>query len=95
MARDHWAFGAGRRICPGMPVAEKEIYLAVSRILWAFRINNVPGEPISLDEYEGKSGRTPLPYRIKFEPRHEGIQSVLESRGEAEKVSEDMDFTFA
>jgi hypothetical protein len=78
-----------------MPVAEKEIFLAVSRLLWAFRIHDVPGEPISLDEYEGKSGRTPLPYKIKLEARHSGVEKILDTRVEETKVSEDIDFTFA
>ncbi|KAH8112765.1 cytochrome P450 [Phellopilus nigrolimitatus] len=33
--RDNWMFGAGRRICPGMIVAEREIWLTISRMLWA------------------------------------------------------------
>lgn len=44
--RDHWMFGAGRRICPGMWVAEREIWLAVSRVIWAFRLEAVPEHPI-------------------------------------------------
>ncbi|EGO26305.1 hypothetical protein SERLADRAFT_367896 [Serpula lacrymans var. lacrymans S7.9] len=88
MDRDHWAFGAGRRICPGMPVAEKEIFLAISRLLWAFTIQSVPGEPISLDEYEGNSGRTPLPFRIRLSPRHDNVRSVLDARAETLGVQE-------
>ncbi|KAH9922938.1 cytochrome P450 [Fomitopsis serialis] len=64
MDRDHWAFGAGRRICPGMLVAEKELFLAVSRLLWAFCIAAVPGKPPCLEEYDGNSGRTPLPFEV-------------------------------
>ncbi|KAF4598324.1 hypothetical protein EYR38_006721 [Pleurotus pulmonarius] len=66
LLRDHWAFGAGRRICPGMVVAERELWLAISRLLWSFSFNEVPGEPITLAQYEGLSGRTPLPYRINI-----------------------------
>ena len=47
-ARDHWVFGAGRRICPGINVAEREIFLTVARMLWCFRMEEVPGEPIDL-----------------------------------------------
>ncbi|KAJ6549311.1 cytochrome P450 [Mycena vulgaris] len=71
MERDHWTFGAGRRICPGLAVAERELWLAISRILWTFTVKALPSEPISLEEYEGMSGRTPLPFRVVFEPRHE------------------------
>ncbi|KAJ7826623.1 cytochrome P450, partial [Mycena leptocephala] len=75
--RDHFAFGAGRRICPGTVVAERELFLAISRILWAFNVKSIPSEPISLEEYEGMSGRTPLPFRVMFEPRHENVDEVL------------------
>ncbi|KXN88563.1 Phenylacetate 2-hydroxylase [Leucoagaricus sp. SymC.cos] len=82
MERDHWAFGAGRRICPGMPIAEKEIFLAISRLLWAFKIQPVPGESPCLDEYEGNSGRTPLPFQINLIPRHEHVHCVLGTKDE-------------
>ncbi|KAI0595450.1 cytochrome P450 [Biscogniauxia sp. FL1348] len=35
--RDHFLFGAGRRICQGMHIADRSMFLAVSRMLWAFR----------------------------------------------------------
>lgn len=34
--RDHFVFGTGRRVCQGMHVAERSLFLAMSRILWAF-----------------------------------------------------------
>jgi cytochrome P450 len=34
--RDQFTFGAGRRICPGLHVAERSLFLAISRMLWAF-----------------------------------------------------------
>ena len=77
-----------------MSVAEKELFLAISRLLWSFKIQGVPGEPISLDEYEGKSGRSPLPYRLKLEPRHAKVHDMLYSRVEEEKIPEEMDFSF-
>lgn len=36
--RDHFAFGAGRRICPGYNVAERSLAVAIMRLLWAFEI---------------------------------------------------------
>ena len=66
-----------RRICPGIYIAEREIWLAVSRLLWCFEIRPLSGEPICLDDWEGKSGRTPIPFRVDFEPRHENAASLL------------------
>lgn len=36
--RDHYAYGAGRRICAGMYVAEPSIFLLAARFLWAFDV---------------------------------------------------------
>ena len=70
-------FGAGRRICPGMLVAEREIWLTIARMLWAFDMKAIPGEPIDLREYDGLSGRSPTPFRIRLEPRHDNVEKVL------------------
>ncbi|KAJ3576647.1 hypothetical protein NP233_g278 [Leucocoprinus birnbaumii] len=77
MDRDHWMFGAGRRICPGMWVAEREVFLAIARMLWAFDMKEIPGEPIDLKEYDGLSGRSPVPFRIRMVPRHNKVAEVL------------------
>lgn len=66
-----------RRICPGMWVAEREIWLAIARLLWAFNFEQIPGEPIDLKEYDGLSGRSPVPFKIKLVPRHENVEKVL------------------
>ncbi len=39
MGRDHYVFGWGRRICPGMHLAEASMLLLVSRILWGFHLS--------------------------------------------------------
>ncbi|ORX93665.1 cytochrome P450 [Clohesyomyces aquaticus] len=78
-ARDHWMFGAGRRICPAILVAEREIWLAVSRMLWAFEMVQISGKPIDLSEYDGLSGRSPVPFEILLSPRFEGVGAVLGS----------------
>ncbi|KAJ3474182.1 hypothetical protein NLG97_g9955 [Lecanicillium saksenae] len=71
--RDHWVFGAGRRICPGVLVAEREIWLTISRMLWAFEMAEVSAEPIDLTEYEGISGRAPVQFRVNLRPRHGNV----------------------
>ncbi|KAF7585980.1 hypothetical protein BBP40_009752 [Aspergillus hancockii] len=75
--RDHWMFGAGRRICPAIGLAEREIWLTISRMLWSFNMEAAPGQPIDLKEYDGLSGRSPVPFHIYFKPRHENVAKVL------------------
>lgn len=51
-SRDHYGYGTGRRICPGIHVAERNLFLAISKIIWAFSIQpglDETGEPIKPD----------------------------------------------
>lgn len=72
-------FGAGRRICPRMIVAEREIWLTISRLIWAFTLEQVPGHPIDPREYDGLSGRSPVPLLV---PRHGNVKKVLDAAWE-------------
>ena len=40
-------------------------------------MQQLPEEPIDLKEYDGLSGRSPVPFRIKMTPRHERVAEVL------------------
>jgi hypothetical protein len=60
-----------------MSVAEREVWLGIARMLWAFRMEQVPGEPIDLKEYDGLSGRSPVPFRIIMIPRDHKVAEVL------------------
>ncbi|KAK6222947.1 hypothetical protein LQW54_000759 [Pestalotiopsis sp. IQ-011] len=42
--RDHFGFGAGRRLCQGMHIADRSLFLAMSRLLWAFDFRRAVGE---------------------------------------------------
>ncbi|KAI1161559.1 cytochrome P450 2D18 [Nemania serpens] len=37
--RDHYAYGTGRRICPGIHLAERGLFHSVAKILWGFRVS--------------------------------------------------------
>lgn len=60
-----------------MLVAEREIWLTISRMLWAFEMIEIPNKPIDLAEYDGKSGRSPVSFQIRLKPRFEGVEKVL------------------
>jgi hypothetical protein len=50
--RDHYGYGAGRRICPGIHLAERSLFLAFAKLLWAFRISpklDSEGKDIPID----------------------------------------------
>jgi Cytochrome P450 len=57
--RDHFAFGAGRHVCPGYHIAERSLAVAIMRLLWAFKIEAMPGTESPLDPltFEGQMMR--------------------------------------
>lgn len=40
--RDHYGYGSGRRICLGIHVAERNLWMAMVTILWALKIERAP-----------------------------------------------------
>ncbi|GKZ24636.1 hypothetical protein AbraIFM66951_011906 [Aspergillus brasiliensis] len=51
-SRDHYGYGSGRRICPGIHLAERNLFLAIAKLIWAFSIEpglNESGQPIEYD----------------------------------------------
>jgi cytochrome P450 len=42
--RDHYSYGGGRRICPGMHVAERSLFIDIARLMWGFDIRNAKDE---------------------------------------------------
>ncbi|UZP43300.1 hypothetical protein NXS19_011116 [Fusarium pseudograminearum] len=93
--RDQFTFGAGRRICPGIHVAERSLFLGMSRILWAFNIEPVlddMGRPILPDPDKLTQGFVCMPeeFPAKIVPRSmEKRDLVVESWMNAEKESLD------
>ncbi|KAJ2901599.1 hypothetical protein MKZ38_001619 [Zalerion maritima] len=83
-ARDHFDFGAGRRICPGMHLAENSLFITVAKILWAFEIKPGRGPdgkalPVDLSDnaYEPGVNTLPKQFKARFVPRNETRARVL------------------
>lgn len=82
--RDHYTYGAGRRICAGIHLAERTQWRMLARLLWAFRIEHAVdenGEKIEIDTeaYEEKLITGPKRFRVRFTPRSEKHAKVIES----------------
>ncbi|KAF3053388.1 hypothetical protein E8E11_011831 [Didymella keratinophila] len=81
--RDHYTYGAGRRICAGIHLAERTQWRMLARLLSAFRIEHAideNGERIEVDTeaYEEKLITGPKPFRVRFTPRSEEHVKVIE-----------------
>ena len=51
--RDHYSYGAGRRICSGIHLAERGMWLAMAKLLWAFNFVEIEGKPVDVSAETG------------------------------------------
>ncbi|KAF7370415.1 Cytochrome P450 2B19 [Mycena sanguinolenta] len=73
------AFGFGRRVCPGIPFAERSLWINIAMMLWTFNISRseVPdprtGLPFKYDDsdlaFSGELSNPPLEFPAVFKPR--------------------------
>ena len=54
LQRDHFNYGFGRRLCPGIHIAEQSLFIVVSRMLWGFDISMKPEFALSMGSKTGK-----------------------------------------
>lgn len=73
--RDHFTFGAGRRLCQGMHIADRSLFLAMARTLWAFdykrAVDEKTGQEIIPDVNNMVDGlfACPQPFKANIVPR--------------------------
>ena len=88
--RDQFTFGAGRRICPGIHVAERSLFLAISRILWGFDIKpkkDAQGKDILPDPERYTQGFVCMPeeFVVDIKPVSERRRKMMEQEWEEAK----------
>lgn len=77
MQRDHFIYGAGRRLCPGIHLSERSMFLGAAKLLWAFQFGLEKDEegksiPIDTDPITGYTEGflvCPRPYKCQIVPR--------------------------
>lgn len=90
--RDHFVFGAGRRVCQGMHIAERSLFLAMARMLWAFEFRverDGEGREIVPDAEDLTEGMlvAPKPFKARIVVRSEEKgRRVREEWGKMEEV---------
>ncbi|KAH8125250.1 hypothetical protein FP744_10005524 [Trichoderma asperellum] len=76
--RDHVNYGFGRRMCPGIQVAENSLFIQISRFLWAFDTMPKPGAPpLDMTDTEEQLTRKPKPFKVNIAPRSDAILQVI------------------
>ncbi|KAI1990255.1 hypothetical protein LOZ53_003252 [Ophidiomyces ophidiicola] len=60
-----FSFGAGRRVCPGKHLAERSVFMLVSRLLWAFNISHMKDQGGNTISINPRALRPGLVVRLK------------------------------
>ncbi|KAH6972758.1 putative cytochrome P450 oxidoreductase [Ilyonectria sp. MPI-CAGE-AT-0026] len=79
----HYGYGAGRRICPGIHLAERSMWRITAKLLWAFEFAE-PLDPITKkvrpldpDAYTSANLVCPLPFKVRVIPRSQEHIDVI------------------
>lgn len=75
--RHNYAFGAGRRLCQGIHVAERSLFLAMACLLWAFDISTPDPGAIDTDDLRGGMAMAPAPFECRLKLRDGWREKVL------------------
>ncbi|KAK5215393.1 hypothetical protein LTR47_009967 [Exophiala xenobiotica] len=81
--RDHWSFGAGRRVCAGYNLAENSLLILTARLLWAFdvrpTIDQQTGQETKYDVWNYYPTRLfgPKPFPVDFRVRSEEKRQAI------------------
>lgn len=84
----HYNYGAGRRICPGIHLAERNMWRIAAKLLWAFEfsepIDPKTGQVKHLDPHAYNPGilQAPLPFEVQIKAR---------SARHVDKIREELD----
>lgn len=92
--RDNFVFGAGRRLCQGIHIAERSLFLGISRLVWGFNCSAArdgQGNPVAYDIEDLVGGITvqPADFQATIEPRSE--KKVRTMRAAARECEELVD----
>ncbi|MCJ1468497.1 hypothetical protein MMC07_007126 [Pseudocyphellaria aurata] len=91
--RDHYGYGAGRRICPGIHLGERNLFIAMAKLLWAFDFSaksDAEGKAIPIDTdpetgYTNGFVRCPHPFAAEIKPRSEKRRETIMKEYESAK----------
>ncbi|KAI0633734.1 cytochrome P450 [Trametes polyzona] len=71
----NWGFG--RRICPGLHVAERSVFINTALTFWAFEISEDPAHPIDTMAIKDGALAHPYPFVVRFKPRIENLREKI------------------
>ncbi|EXJ71826.1 uncharacterized protein A1O5_04327 [Cladophialophora psammophila CBS 110553] len=80
--RDHYAYGAGRRICTGLHVAQNSLFINMARTLWAFNLKKAVDAQGKVIEPSTETEKgflcVPVKFPCNIEPRSQKHADIVE-----------------
>jgi len=78
----HYAFGFGRRICPGKVFAAQTVWIGIVRLIWAFNFTHARDENGKIIPIDARGSGTgliskPEPFAFKMSPRSSTHEETL------------------
>lgn len=85
--RDNFVFGAGRRLCQGIHIAERSLFYGISRLVWGFDFQAAKGADgkavkYDVDDLVGGITVEPRQFQCQITPRSDRAADII--RREAE-----------
>jgi cytochrome P450 len=75
--RHNYVFGAGRRLCQGIHIAERSLFLAMAGILWGFNVTTPDPSKIDTEDLRGGLAMVPAPFECDIKPRDMSREQVM------------------
>ncbi|TVY17605.1 Cytochrome P450 monooxygenase yanC [Lachnellula arida] len=80
--RQNWIFGSGRRLCQGMHIAERSLFMGMARMLWAFNFERPTDEngvpiPVDIDSFVGGIAVQPEDFEVNIIPRSKEKADII------------------
>ncbi|EXJ65093.1 hypothetical protein A1O7_01433 [Cladophialophora yegresii CBS 114405] len=83
----HYGFGVGRRECPGKHVADASLFIIISRMLWAFDIQQGPHPPPSDEVVGGFPVILPAKFACSIRPRSAKVAEIIRAEAAVQDAS--------
>lgn len=81
--RDHYTYGVGRRICPGIHLAERVQWRIMAQLLWTFRIETDGALDTGYDMYDEGFLHFVKAFKVRFVPLSEIHVKMVKAQFEA------------
>ncbi|KAL2278216.1 hypothetical protein FJTKL_14629 [Diaporthe vaccinii] len=83
LKRRHFTFGTGRRVCPGVHIAQRGLFVGLSRLVWGFNFakkRDADGREINIDRdaFNNSLAQQVLEFEREVTPRDEKRAEIMQ-----------------